>query len=72
MSGVHAIGKQKYTANAEDIQAQARHVVASGGLSMNGRKVQDMDEKLERHDLLEGVVAIMRIGKSVLRVIEVQ
>lgn len=53
------------------ISAQARQLIASGGLTLNDRKVTEVGYKLSQADLLGGKVAVLRAGKSGLKLIEV-
>ena len=51
--------------------AQAKQMISSGGLSLNDKKLTESGYKLSEQDLLGGKVAILRAGKSGLKVIEI-
>lgn len=58
-------------ADVRSLTAQARQLISNGGLSVNDKKVAEVGYKLSEHDLLGGRVAVLRAGKSGLKVIEV-
>ncbi|KAK9899367.1 tyrosyl-tRNA synthetase [Cystobasidium minutum MCA 4210] len=52
-------------------KSQARQMIANGGLSLNDKKITEVGYKLSEPDLLGGRVAVLKAGKSNMRLIEI-
>lgn len=53
-------------------QSEARKTIASGGIYINNKRVEDVEQELEQSDFLHNRFALLRRGKKALGAVEAQ